>query len=195
MSIRTHIVCIKDIVEVRPDIYYVFMLKRSSVGHALIAAFTDIAEDLTISRRRIYAKTAIPYETYFEHRVWREKRRAREQLRNLKRTGYLRDVKIGNRLGVALTQKGARYSIVHCLMLQNTPLPVGLRCYVSFDIPEHQRHVRVDLRILLKRLGFRKEHQSLWSSEYDYVGFFREFIAASKADDWVKAFLGDPITH
>lgn len=181
--------------KVRPDVYHVSMLKKTSVAHALIVAFTDLAEDLTISRRRIYAMTAIPYETYFEHRVWRERKRAKEQLRNLKRAGYLREVKVGKKLGIALTEKGARYSIVHCLHLQGMPLPAGLRCYVSFDIPEHRRHVRVDLRMLLKRLGFRREHQSLWSSAYDYVGFFREFIAASKADDWVKAFHGDPITR
>ncbi len=180
-------------VKVRPAFYHGIMLKKSSVAHALIEAFTDLAEDLTVSRRRIYAKTAIPYQTYYEHKVWRDRKRVNDQLANLKRAGYLEDVKIGKKFGIALTDKGRRYAIVNCVRMRTMPLPISLRCYISFDIPESQRHLRADLRRMLRRLGFSKEHQSLWVSDQDYTEFFREFIRLAKADTWIKVFLGDPV--
>lgn len=179
----------------RPSFYHVIMLKRTSVAHAILAALTDLAEDLTISRRRIYAKTSISYRRFTDHRVWTERKRVKTEFKNLVSAGYLQVRKSGpSAQMIVLTDKGLRYSLLHCVALRKSPLPDTLRCYVSFDIPERERHVRNDLRMILQRLGFKKEHQSLWSSRDDHTLFFIELIRRQHAQAWVKVFLGDPLT-
>lgn len=166
------------------------MLQENATAQSLIAALCDIAT--MIDRpRRMYALTRIPYEDFYEHRVWKERRNAAQTLWRLKRAKYVQDKKVGKKLYISLTEKGAAYAVLRCMSTNTGTLPKGRFCIVSFDIPETQRRIRVALRSVLRQLKFRRVHHSLWISNLNYAQHLKYFIHLNGADRWISIFVGE----
>ncbi|MFH1111870.1 MAG: CRISPR-associated endonuclease Cas2 [Patescibacteria group bacterium] len=106
-------------------------------------------------------------------------------LYRLRRAKYLKVAKKGRNILVALTRKG--YAATLAMRMRQAPLH-GDKFYtvVIFDIPESQRLVRRQLRLLLRQAGFSKLQQSVWVSKADVFTLMVEFINQVKGDKWVN---------
>ncbi|MFH1405518.1 MAG: hypothetical protein ABIH21_05525 [Patescibacteria group bacterium] len=122
------------------------------------------------------------------------RRRKKQALERLQHQEYIRLKQKGHELFFQLTDKGVQHALKDKLLNNKKKLPHGQRCYVSFDIPEHSRHVRDELRWLLKRAEFIKIHQSLWSSDNNVVDELVELIKAFNVQDWIHIFVGESRT-
>ena len=62
------------------------------------------------------------------------------------------------------------------------------RLMVIFDIPEHQAHMRRQLRTLLREWKFTQAQKSVWISKYDYGEVLVKTIKELGADEYVQVF-------
>lgn len=62
------------------------------------------------------------------------------------------------------------------------------RLMVIFDIPEQQKHLRQQLRLLLRELKFVKIQQSVWGSDYDSRDILAQEIARLEIQHYVELF-------
>jgi len=64
---------------------------------------------------------------------------------------------------------------------------------VIFDIPEKKRKLRNELRLYLKKLGYRKLQQSVWISPFDVLPRTQNILTRYNLENNVKIFIvGQP---
>lgn len=59
---------------------------------------------------------------------------------------------------------------------------------IIFDVPEDQATARRQLRMLLRKWGFRQSQKSVWVSEYDHQASVKEAIEALNLQGCVKLY-------
>jgi DNA-binding transcriptional regulator PaaX len=119
-------------------------------------------------------------------------RRAREMrtcLNVAKRAQFIKMTRIGNRLKIALAQKG-RVRLLETRIAAAPRLIGTERTYVAFDFPISQRVARDAFRRLLKRTGFRMVQMSLWATKRDAAKPMLELLAQGGNRDWVRILRG-----
>lgn len=106
---------------------------------------------------------------------------------HLRRANYLKTVKKGKKILITLTRKG--YSATLAARMRQASLHHnGAYTVVIFDIPESQRLVRRQLRLLLRQAGFTMLQQSVWVTRADVFTLVIEFIKYVKGDKWINVF-------
>ncbi len=120
-----------------------------------------------------------------ELKRWQVEREARQSVDTLKRRGYLRARRIGNRVRLELTDKGQLAALRHELR-SCSPLQGGRYVAVVFDVPETERRARQHLRLFLKANGFRKLQQSVWLSNHDTYQVITRFVRHLGIATWVS---------
>ncbi len=126
-------------------------------------------------------------EAVRRRRVAEAERAYRKHLALLKYQQWIQIRHIGNEIQLALTPKGK--TILLREQMKGAPLCTNNECtIVIFDIPERERLVRQQFRLLLKECGFTKLQQSVWMSQCDVIAPLRAFITHTKSDAWIRTF-------
>lgn len=117
----------------------------------------------------------------------REITRVRRAIRQLKKAGLIELERAGHATMLRLTSGG----VLSCLkeqMRAAQPLPAGQCCIVSYDIPEHLRAVRQEMRAFLRSCGFKIQHWSVWICEKEVVEPMKESLAYLGAGRWAHCY-------
>ena len=134
---------------------------------------------------KVYATKGPGYVEFI--RDERDDRQVRKTFWALRRHAFIAVRAHGDRFLVALTDKG-RCAALKASIIAAPKTSTGRCCLVSFDIPESRRSARNAARKLLRNLGFRQEHQSLWSSRGDVADPMSRLLAMTEFGGWVKVF-------
>lgn len=124
----------------------------------------------------------------------KDERRLRQQaLRRLQKQGYIRAVKLGEKIMIEFTEKGWGEKLIREMATKRKALPKKQCCLVSFDIPERVSPVRDLLRSVLRSCDFELVHKSVWRSRYDVVDELHAFVKQTKSQAWIKIYLANEI--
>lgn len=126
-------------------------------------------------------------EAVRRRRHYEAERAYRKHLALLKRQQWINMRRIGNEIQIALTPKG-KTVLLKEQMKGALPCNKDECTIVIFDVPERERLVRQQFRLLLKECGFIKLQQSVWMSQCDVIAPLRAFITHTKSDAWIRAF-------
>lgn len=122
------------------------------------------------------------------------KKEMQQVFRRLEKQKLIRIQKKGNQLFYFLTEDGIQEGLKQTIQKKKKTLQNGLRCYISFDIPEKASAVRWALRKLLKTANFKMIHFSLWASKFDVGKEIALLIKIMKAEEWVHVFEAKALT-
>jgi hypothetical protein len=123
----------------------------------------------------------------WEERVGAKHARIKRALENLRQDEFVSIRKDGNRVYCFLTEKGNNESLKEGIRIAED-LPEDCVCMLSFDVPEQERKVRVQMRRLLKDLGFKMEHQSLWICRKDIFFPLSEYLKELGVFKWFHLY-------
>ncbi|MFH1866863.1 MAG: hypothetical protein ABIJ81_02145 [Patescibacteria group bacterium] len=113
-------------------------------------------------------------------------------LYQLKRTGYIKTKKIGQRLIITLTDKGSRINLLQQIK-QSPKYSTGFSTLVIFDIPEQVASVRRELRRFLQKAEFKQLQRSVWLHPHNIVKELQQFLNQRNLEGWVKVFRGEVV--
>lgn len=113
-----------------------------------------------------------------------------QELKRLKQRRLVVIDKIGDSYLVKFSQRGFEEYMMQ-LSQRACALPEGQVCLLSFDVPESNRLIRDYIRRLLKRMGFKQMHRSVWLSRKDIGVSIAEILSSRyRSDNWFKVYLG-----
>lgn len=127
------------------------------------------------------------------HRMSQKK--IRQAFQRLEKRKLIQLRKEGNKILFFLMNDGMELALKQKIQKEKRKLPDGLKCYVSFDIPQHANSVRWALRELLKRSDFKMVHLSLWSTDKDVGKEIAELVKILKAELWIQVFEARSLTQ
>jgi len=161
------------------------------------AVLNAVADGIEILEYSVYKPGALMRYGYpFIKEV--ENERARRQMRSaalrLKRKGYIKEKRELRGRAFRLTALGKRIhqSNEFASFIPDT-FPPDTHLIVSFDIPEKYKLARNSLRKMLKTLGFRRQHLSVWISDKDWTAYLEKMLKNLKVKDWVVLMKGEII--
>ncbi|MBI4714147.1 hypothetical protein HY771_03110 [Candidatus Uhrbacteria bacterium] len=123
-----------------------------------------------------------------------EIKQIKNAIRRLEEKNYILTKKEGDRLFIKLLDNGVEEALKKLIIEKKSHLSKGEFCYVSFDIPEASRRVRLVLRTLLKRANFKMIHQSLWFTSRDIAQELSALVSLLKMKSWVHVIQGLSLT-
>jgi len=117
----------------------------------------------------------------------------KQELRRLAHRGIIIRNKIADKYWTAFSERGFEEYLMQ-LSLQADNLPKGQVCLFSFDVPEDQRRLRNYIRRLLKRIGFKQVHKSVWFCRKNVGDFIAKlFVSKFKGDNWFKVYIASEL--
>ncbi len=122
----------------------------------------------------------------------RELKQWRDAIRQLKRSKFITDKVVGERLVIALTNKARRKFLVQQINTSSVAA-IGKSTLVIYDVPEGVRGARDELRLFLKNTGFKQMQKSVWYLNKNVVSIVNSLISELKIRDWVRVFLAEVI--
>ncbi len=123
----------------------------------------------------------------------KEAKLRRQEFRRLEKRRLIDRKKIADGYLTSFSKAGFEEYMAQLSMNANN-LPGGQICLISFDIPEDHKRLRNQVRHILKRLGFKQMHRSVWCCSKnisDYVA--RLFSSRFKSDNWFRVFLASEL--
>lgn len=120
---------------------------------------------------------------------------ARHALSRLKKKGWIRITGRSDAARVSLTKVGLAHAIIICARFHRIPLQKGTHCVVVFDIPETERQLRRELRLLLRTLDFVQVQKSVWIARHDAALHLHHFAILTGIKKWVRIFTGKESAH
>ena len=135
-----------------------------------------------------YQRAAMKYGWAYarELKAIHEEYEIRRRLYQLQKQKYLEARKIGKRIELRLTARGRLILILD--KLRQSKNIKDTATLIIFDIPESERVIRRQLRLLLKQTGYKFLQQSVWLHSGDVYNTTRELIRYLKAEQWVITF-------
>lgn len=124
-----------------------------------------------------------------DFQVAQEVQTYKRAIERLKKQKLVLEKKLGDRIILSLTEAGKSAAFKKAVSDINRPLPKGLYCLVTYDIPESQRPARRVIRDLLKGAGFKVQHQSLWIGTNDLYDELNEIIRRLGVQKWIDVYL------
>lgn len=115
----------------------------------------------------------------------KERKYLKDELWRLKKEKFVKERKIGDRLVLALTDKG-KHIALRQRILQTDKIIKDRFCVVVFDIPESERKTRDFFRSFLKEAGFTRLQQSVWVSKKDIAEYIIDLVRLASAEKWVS---------
>ncbi|MFH1111809.1 MAG: CRISPR-associated endonuclease Cas2 [Patescibacteria group bacterium] len=130
------------------------------------------------------------HEQVVEIKKINKQRAWRNNLYQLKRSGYIKTQKMGSRLIITLTSKELRLNLLQ--QIKKAPkCQAGFSTLVIFDIPEQTAKARRELRHFLQEVGFKQLQRSVWLHPCNIVKELQQFLNEKKLEGWVKVFRGE----
>ncbi len=108
-------------------------------------------------------------------------------LRRLEKQKWIHTKRIGDRMRCTLTEKGRRIALKE-QMRTATACKKSECVIVVFDIPEREKRIRQQFRLLLKECGFQQLQRSVWMSRCDVLDALHTCIRSTKSEEWIRAF-------
>ncbi|MBU1907740.1 hypothetical protein KKF59_01250, partial [Patescibacteria group bacterium] len=161
------------------------------------AVLNAVADGIEILEYSVYKPGALMRYGYpFIKEV--ENERARRQMRSaawrLKRKGYIEEKRELRGRAFRLTELGEKIiRSDESASFNPVAFPPNIFLIVSFDIPERFKHARQSFRTVLKTLGFRRQHLSVWISDKDWTAYLEKMLENLKVKDWVVLMKGEII--
>ncbi|MBU0531059.1 MAG: hypothetical protein ABIG32_03720 [Candidatus Uhrbacteria bacterium] len=119
-------------------------------------------------------------------RAWQVKR----EIKRLQKREMIEVRQEGDKIQVRLLSDGEILMLRKRIANTTKQLPHGVKCFVTFDVPEPVREVRAMIRGILNSLEGEKVQLSVWSTEFDIVDDLTRLIKLSKMEKWVKVITG-----
>lgn len=119
-----------------------------------------------------------------------QRRRIKDALKSLEKKKMIKIEKQAKKLSISLTKEGKMQSLRHQIMTEKTLLPEDKVCIIVFDIPEHVRNVRDQLRAFLKMAGCTQLQRSVWITTVDIIRPLRLLLKSMKVNKWIHVFQG-----
>ncbi len=111
----------------------------------------------------------------------------------LKKNDWITTRKIGNKIIIRLTQNGKIAALQLKIANVKKHLDAGSEILVAFDIPESATNTRKIFRESLKRMGFRRQQLSIWSTNKNIVKELKQYIGLLKIGKWVTLYRANKI--
>ena len=124
------------------------------------------------------------------HKEMFDKLKAKKALRNLRKKKWIEDRKKGDEVEFKLTEKGKRWLFQLKIQKEENELPFGQYCIVVFDFPIGANGARDKFRFLLKRIGFSRLQDSVWTTDKDVVDLMQSLVTKLKINKWVRIIIG-----
>lgn len=125
-----------------------------------------------------------------ELRQFRHPGVAQAAFRNLKRSNFITTRPRGDKVVVALTDKGRSALLVQELR-RLEPRRGPRATVVIFDVPQRASATRRQFRWLLRQGGFTKLQQSVWVGPVPAYELVARFIRQEQLEAWVNVFRAD----
>jgi hypothetical protein len=161
----------------------------SAIGWAILNAVADGVEILQYATYRPTALLRYGLQDLKTMDALRARRRMQQAAQHLKRQKLLEVIEENGRRAFRLTELG-KATLFEAHEAMPPLLGNGNLTIVSFDIPEKYAKVRRSFRRYLKGLGFRRHHQSVWTSDRDWIGRLRMRMQDIDVKDWVCLIQG-----
>jgi DNA-binding PadR family transcriptional regulator len=159
------------------------------------AVLNAVADGIEILEYSVYKPGALMRYGYpFIKEI--ENDRARRQMRSatwrLKRKGYIENSREMQGRAFRLTELGGKIlRSKESASINPVALPDNIYLIVSFDVPEKYKRARQNFRCVLKTLGFRRQHLSVWISDKDWTAYLEKMLEELKINDWVVLMKGE----
>lgn len=124
----------------------------------------------------------------------KERKYLKDELRRLKRNNFIEERKSGDRLVLALTDKGRQAALRHRILATNK-INKDKFCVVVFDIPESERKTRDFFRNFLKEAEFIRLQKSVWVSDKDIAAHIIDLVRSASAEKWVSVIEAVKISN
>ena len=165
-------------------------LPRSRKMRALLSLFESVGR-ATLDVAEFYSDILTYQRAILKHgwsyaqelKVIHKQRELTRRLYELRRHHYIVARKIGENIEYKLTDKGIRAVLLARLIEQS--IEGKYTTIIIFDIPESERLVRSQLRLLLREAQFRMLQQSVWIKKGDMFVAARKVIVELGAGKWV----------
>lgn len=152
----------------------------SAVGWIMEGGYGGLAE---YEDRKAREKTYEARRLSYEQREW---------LRDLERRKLVKTKRIGEKLMVRLTAQGWQKVLRDKVKYADGKCKNGI-CFVVFDVPESERHVRDTLRAILSDCGFAMVQKSVWMTCKDVVEPLCALLQGINLQKWVRIVVGNEI--
>ena len=103
--------------------------------------------------------------------------------------------RIGDRLQVCLTSRGAARLLIERMQHIKERLTPGELCVVIFDFPETERNHRNQWRRFLKLLRFRQLQKSVWVTDRDIALLLATMIEDVGLTAWIHVLYARQFTN
>jgi len=114
----------------------------------------------------------------------RDERELRRRLNELKRRQFIQTRIISKHMELKLTDRGV--TVEYLDRLKKIKDGGDIATIIIFDIPETESHIRRQLRLMLKQMGFKKVQQSVWARQADVYRPMKEYVKELKAGQWIN---------
>lgn len=165
-------------------------LPRSRKMRALLSLFASVGQ-ATLEVAEFYSDIVTYQRAILKHgwsyaqelKAIHKQRELTRRLYELRRHHYIVARRIGENMEYKLTDKGTRAVLLARLIEQSTE--GKYTTIIIFDIPESERLVRRQLRLLLREAQFRMLQQSVWVKKGDILVAAKKVIVELGASKWV----------
>ncbi|MBU0646192.1 CRISPR-associated endonuclease Cas2 [Patescibacteria group bacterium] len=161
-----------------------------SVASDLLVELDYYLDGIGKMKSVIFACNPQGLEMFNEIKAVQERRRIREAVRLLEQKKLIKIKKKAKRIELSLTKKGKLESVRHQIISEDRQLPKDEVCIVVFDIPEHVRKIRDELRWFLKSAGFVQLQRSVWITTADTIRPLNILLKEMKVNNWIYIFQG-----
>ncbi len=117
-----------------------------------------------------------------------DRRKFSQQLWQLRRSGFIKEFKKGEKLYICLTSK-AKLALLEKEFNHAKKMKGKQYLVVAFDVPEAHKHVRNTLRRFLKEHHFVQMQKSVWATSYDVYNQLCRLVKENEAQDWANIFI------
>lgn len=140
------------------------------------------------SGRHMPSELFLDRDSYQKWCALKEKKRVKWMKKEMERQDLLRIREKGNQLIIEVSEKGKIEALKQEILNNDTELPIGTSCLVSFDIPEVVEKSRKAFRNFLKKAGFKQMHRSVWLSNRNIITPLKQLVQRLEIEDWVRVY-------
>jgi len=169
----------------------VFKRGISITGKILIALF-DFCEDISFIHSHPYLSMAMGTEMARDY-LAESRRTIRYAYRRLKRRGYIKEKKQGEKIIWQLTNDGKIAALKIAMQFQNKTRKDGKFYIVSYDIPVAARATRSFFRHTLKLIGLKYLQHSVWYTNKEIVSDLTQLLSLLRIKKWVKLLIAETV--
>ena len=112
----------------------------------------------------------------------------------LRRRGFVKSRRIGNRLEICLTKEGEQRVWRDRLRATSRKVEGGRVCIVIFDFPESEKRRREQWRTFLKWLGMRYLQKSVWYTDRDIGSGLAAKMKREGLEEWIHVLEAKILT-